>query len=301
MSLLQRLKRKIKRHFPVIQPERIPVKEGELLAGKVALITGGGSGIGFGIAKAFRNEGARVVITGRTEETLSEAARKLGVDSCAYVVWDAGSVDRMEERFNECVSKFGRVDILVNNAGYHGNQNFFTVSESDYDRTFDTNIKYVFFLSQRTAKYMIAHEIPGHILNISSASSMKPAWSPYEISKWACRGFTRGLARELSPYHIVVNGIAPGPSATKMSHWNEGDPLNWGGEASRPEGWLCRRKSAIWPCSSPATSERISSAKPSFATAEAACLQPTSKFPASRAGETRFIEPSRQFRAQLPQ
>ena len=105
----------------------------------------------------------------------------------------------------------------------------------DFDNTFDVNIKNVFFMCQAIGKYFIENKIQGHILNISSASCAKPAWSPYEISKWACSGFTKGLARELIPYGIVVNGIAPGPIATAMSHWKEGDSLNW---PSLPKGRL---------------------------------------------------------------
>ena len=80
----------------------------------------------------------------------------------------------------------------------------------------DTNAKGTFFLTQLFAKYMIENEIKGNILNISSASSIRPATSAYHMSKWAIRGLTMGLARSLAPHGIVVNSIAPGPTATPM-------------------------------------------------------------------------------------
>ena len=198
--------------------ETIPLLEGELLKEKVALVTGGGTGIGYGIAEAFNRQGAKVILTGRNEDQLKKSCYQLKKGSSQYIVWDVADIQSIQEKLEYAVQ-------LVNNAGYHGNQNFFTVTEEDYDNTFDVNIKGLFFMCQAVSAYMKENGIEGHILNISSASSMKPAWSPYEISKWACRGFTRGLAREVAPYGIVVNGIAPGPTATRMSFWNDGDSI----------------------------------------------------------------------------
>lgn len=204
--------------------ECVPLSCGEILKDKVALITGASSGIGLGIAETFVNQGAFVIITGRNEEKLKAAVKKFP-DKMAYMIWDAMDIEVIKDNFFKCLEIFGRIDILVNNAGYHGNQNFLSISETDYDNTFNVNMKNVFFMSQCMAKYMIEENVKGNILNISSASSMKPAWSPYEITKWGVRGFTRGLARELAPYGIVVNGIAPGPCATEMSHYRAGNSI----------------------------------------------------------------------------
>ncbi len=232
--MLHRLKRRFKETFLLgkVYTETISVTDSEVLSGRVALITGGSRGIGLGIAKEFVRQGAKVVITGRQESSLIEACKmiqkNIGIDSCIdYMVWDHSKANLISEKFEEAVGKFGYIDILINNAGYHGNQNFLTISEKDYDQTFDVNIKNVFFMSQKFMQYAIDNKITGNICNIISASSMKPAWSPYEISKWACRGFTRGLAREAAPYGIVVNAIAPGPAATAMTHWENGDSLSW--------------------------------------------------------------------------
>lgn len=227
--MLRKVKKIVKRYIQKteIKSEKIPLLEGSLLLGKIALITGASSGIGYGIAESIVKNGGKVVLTGRNIDKLDVACKKLGNGNADYIIWDASSIEEINEKLNEVINKFGKIDILVNNAGYHGNQNFMTISEEDYDFTFNTNLKYTFFLSQAVAKYFIEHEMSGNILNISSASSIKPAWSPYEISKWGVRGFTRGLARELAKYDIVVNGIAPGPCATEMSHWHDGDDLSW--------------------------------------------------------------------------
>lgn len=107
------------------------------------------------------------------------------------------------------------IDILVNNAGV----NFVGIPnaiESEYDKVMDTNLKGAFFLSQIFGKYMIKNKIRGNILNIASASSLRPADSAYILSKWGIRALTLGLAKSLSKYGITVNGIAPGPTATPM-------------------------------------------------------------------------------------
>lgn len=87
------------------------------------------------------------------------------------------------------------------------------------------NLKGLFFITQTVSNYMKNNGIKGHILNVSSAASLKPCWTPYELSKWGVRGFTLGAADELIQYGIVVNAIAPGPVATNMLGRKEGDTL----------------------------------------------------------------------------
>lgn len=113
-----------------------------------------------------------------------------------------------------------KIDILVNNAGVQSGV-FGTTTEAQYDLVLDTNLKGVYFLSQLFAQYMRNNQIHGNILNIASSSSLRPANSPYIISKWGIKGLTLGLAKMLIPYNIVVNGIAPGPTATPMLHRDE--------------------------------------------------------------------------------
>jgi len=193
----------------------------ELLLGRCALVTGGTSGIGFFIAQAFLDAGAYVIITGRNRERLDNAIMKLNSDKKVYgLELNNTDIPAFDEKFNDVlatVQKDGisQIDILVNNAGvnYQGMPN---ATEEEYDQVMDTNLKGAFFLSQMFGKYLVKNQIKGNILNIASASSLRPADSAYILSKWGLRGLTLGLAKALGPNGITVNGIAPGPTATPM-------------------------------------------------------------------------------------
>ena len=119
-----------------------------------------------------------------------------------------------------------RIDILVNCAGVINHSRFEEISEEEYDSIMDINTKGTFFMCQAMGKFMIDRHIKGHILNVSSSSALRPAWTPYQMSKWAVRGFTLGLADTLLPYGIIVNAIAPGPVATKMLGKSETDNID---------------------------------------------------------------------------
>ena len=117
------------------------------------------------------------------------------------------------------------IDILVNSAGVHGSDKFGCVTEETFDSVMNTNVKALYFLSQTVSNLMIQNDIKGHILNLSSASALKPSWTPYEISKRAVDGITQGMAHKLIQHGIVVNAIAPGPTATSMIR--EDGNLEW--------------------------------------------------------------------------
>ena len=194
----------------------------EMLRGRAALVTGGTSGIGYEIAKAFINAGAKVVITGRNEQKLSKACAAINKEvSCKNMIFglvmDNTNVKTMPQKLEEIKSLVGgqSVDILVNNAGVVGGE-VKDCLEEQYDRIMDTNLKGTFFLSQLMARYFVNNKIGGNILMIGSSSSLRPATSAYTITKNAVYGFTKGLARLLAPYGIAVNGLAPGPTATPM-------------------------------------------------------------------------------------
>lgn len=110
----------------------------------------------------------------------------------------------------------GTIDIFVNNAGVLNKTNFYNATESDYDNVLDTDLKGAYFLAKIVSEYMRKNKAAGNILNISSSSALRPANTPYHLAKWGIRGMTLGLAKELSQYDIVVNAIAPGPTATNM-------------------------------------------------------------------------------------
>lgn len=99
------------------------------------------------------------------------------------------------------------------------------MDEEEYDAIMDTNAKGTFFMSQAVGKWMIEKSIKGHILNVTSSSALRPAWTPYQMSKWAVTGLTKGLADLMIPHGIVVNAIAPGPTATPMLGKNEDDSI----------------------------------------------------------------------------
>lgn len=197
------------------------LSKSDLLMGRCALVTGGTSGIGFAIAKAFLNAGANVIITGRSRERLDKAIIKLSSDRKVFgLELNNTNVQTFENKFEEVLAVvqnngIPEIDILVNNAGvnYKGMPN---ATEEEYDQVMDTNLKGAFFLSQLFGKYLVSNNIKGNILNIASASSLRPADSAYILSKWGLRGLTLGLAKSLGANGVTVNGIAPGPTATPM-------------------------------------------------------------------------------------
>lgn len=215
-----------------LKTEIITLAPNELLKGKCALITGGTSGIGFSIAKAFLNAGAFVIITGRSKNKIDDACKALNCENKVIgFVMDNANVSSFESIFANMLSTINSkgilsIDILVNNAGVIGGK-LPNATEEEYDRVLSTNLKGVFFLSQLVGKYMKENKIRGNILNIASSSSLRPAVSAYTLSKWGIRGLTMGLARALAPYGITVNGIAPGQTATPMMKKEYNDLANY--------------------------------------------------------------------------
>lgn len=229
MSISSKIKNAIKwyqdtKPRPIVI-ENVEFKESQLLSGRSALITGGTSGIGYQIAKAFSKSGCRVTITGRSIDRLEKAKADLEKEGCQGVsisVMDISNVHQSEQVFDKITEECS-MDILVNNAGVLGARMPYA-TEKEFDNVFGTNVKGMFFLSQHIAKYFIKNKIKGNILNISSSSSMRPAISAYTASKWSVRGLTLGLAKSLAQHGITVNAIAPGPTATPML-LNEGESL----------------------------------------------------------------------------
>lgn len=209
-----------------IQPIIVPVEKEKLLNGKVALITGGTSGIGFAIAQAFQNAGAKVIIAGTNQVKLEAALEKMwGIKGLLIDVRDTEHLpDKVKEA--EALFEENKIDILVNSAGVVVKHDFWGIDEKEYDGIMDINAKGTFFMSQAVGKSMIEKQVKGHILNVTSSSALRPAWTPYQMSKWAVRGLTLGLADTLLPYGIVVNAIAPGPTATPMLGKTEGSSIS---------------------------------------------------------------------------
>lgn len=222
-----------------ILPIIVPTDKEKILDGKVALITGGSSGIGLAIARAFMNSGAKVIIAGTKPEKLQTAIKHLGGGKS--IVIDVRDIASLPNKVAQAAALYeeNRIDILVNSAGVVSKHDFWNIGEEEYDSIMDTNAKGTFFMSQAVAKHMREKHIKGHILNVSSSSALRPAWTPYQMSKWTVKGLTLGLADMLIPYGIVVNAIAPGPTATSMLDKKDGDsiyePHSPAGRYSMPE------------------------------------------------------------------
>lgn len=195
-----------------------------MLEQRCALVTGGTSGIGLSISWAFLQAGASIVMTGRNQDKLSKVKTELeqAFPSSKIIAFrlDNSDVSSFAEGFQRILSLLEAegipvVDILVNNAGVNAAP-MPEAREAEYDAVMDTNLKGAFFLSQLVGRYMKANHIRGNILNIGSASCLRPGNSAYILSKWGIRSLTLGLAKALGKDGITVNGIAPGPTATPM-------------------------------------------------------------------------------------
>jgi len=195
------------------------------LQGKIAIVTGGGRGIGKAIAQGFARAGARVVITSRKMNDLEVTAaeiRALGGEAFP-VQSHLGRMEEINGMVSTVLEKFGRIEILVNNAGTSPASG--TVLDSDerlWETIMNLNLKGLYFTSQAVARIM-KKQGGGKIINIASIDGFKPeaGASLYSISKAGVRMITRAFAMELAPFNIRVNTIAPGPISTKMfdSHW----------------------------------------------------------------------------------
>lgn len=178
-----------------------------------AVVTGGGSGIGFAIASSFTSAGIRTIIVGRNSSRLSSAAAELG-PLCVPVVYDLSCLSGIPA----FIAGLGRIDILVNNAGINMKKAFTEVTDAEFQSVLLTNVTSIFALSREVALGMLSSG-GGCILNISSMASQYgiPKVIAYTASKAAIEGMTRAMAVELSPSGIRVNCIAPGFIATDMS------------------------------------------------------------------------------------
>jgi NAD(P)-dependent dehydrogenase (short-subunit alcohol dehydrogenase family) len=184
------------------------------LDGKIALITGGSTGIGLATAKLFQEEGAQVIVTGRNQDAIRAAAKELG-SSAVAISSDTSKLAEISRLIETIRQRFGRIDILFANAGIARFQPFGEIEESFFDDHFNTNVKGLYFTIQ-TALSLIPSG--GSILITASVVSKKgfPGSSVYAATKAAVRSFGRTLATELAPRGIRVNTLSPGPVATPL-------------------------------------------------------------------------------------
>jgi NAD(P)-dependent dehydrogenase (short-subunit alcohol dehydrogenase family) len=187
------------------------------LEGKLALITGGGTGIGLAIAQCMAAAGATVVITGRREAVLREAAESIG-ESVQYVVNDVTDLSAIDAMVAEVEATYGPLDILINNAGINMKKPALEVTDEDFSRILHTNLHSVFALTRACASRMMARQ-KGVILMISSMAAYYgiDRVVAYAASKSAVEGMVKVLASEFSGHGVRVNAIAPGFIETAMS------------------------------------------------------------------------------------
>ncbi|GHO63932.1 oxidoreductase [Ktedonobacter sp. SOSP1-52] len=185
---------------------------GQKLAGKIAVITGGNSGIGLATAKRFVEEGAHVVMTGRREKELAETAAFIG-RNVTTVAGDVSNLEDLDRLYAVVKEKHGHIDILFANAGAGTVGPLATATEAHFDKTFDVNVKGLFFTVQ---KALPLFKDGGSIILTSSGANVLglPAFTAYAASKAAVRNFARGWTMELKDRKIRVNSMSPGPIET---------------------------------------------------------------------------------------
>jgi len=186
-------------------------------AQRIAIVTGGASGIGLAISGKFVQAGIQTVIIGRDEEKLRLAKEKLG-PLCHAISQDLNDLASIPGLIARIATQFGRIDILVNNAGINMKKEFADVTDEEFERIVHTNLRSVFAISREVVRIMIPQG-QGNIINISSMAAQYgiPKVIAYTASKSAIEGMTKAMAVELSPMGILVNCIAPGFIATDMS------------------------------------------------------------------------------------
>jgi len=222
------------------------------LKDRVALVTGGGTGIGLAIAELFAREGARVAVSGRRHAELAQAVARVargGGEACA-VTGDVSNPEDAERMVEETVERFGKVDVLVNNAGILVRGARVTdVAIEDWRRVLETNLTGAFLVSRFAIRQMLAQGRGGAVVNISSVSGIlgDAAFAPYNASKGGLNLLTKNMAIDYAKHGIRVNAVCPGRVDTPMprsrmkpgddweeilARWGERIPL---GRVGKPE------------------------------------------------------------------
>ena len=199
------------------------------LHGKVAIVTGGNSGIGMAIVLAVAEAGANVVIDYVCNPDATEALEKRVValgDKAIGVEADVSKVDDLQRLVTSTVEAFGRVDVMVNNAGVETRTSVLDTTEDQYAKVLDINLKSAFFGTQLAATQMIAQGGGGRIINVTSVHEdwPMPGNTPYCLSKGGMRMLTRTAGVELAPHGITVVGVGPGAVDTPINKETVADP-----------------------------------------------------------------------------
>lgn len=205
------------------------------LEGKVAIVTGGAMGIGRGIALRLHEAGANVVIADLADEAAEQTAaalNELRADSSLAVATDVADAASVAAMVQATVERFGGIDVLVNNAGIFPFVPLSSMSEADFMRVIDVNLRGVFLCTKAVSERMIEQARGGRIINVTSIDALHPSMvglAHYDASKHGVWGFTKNVALELAPHRIWVNAIAPGgiltPGVQAMQEPGAGDAV----------------------------------------------------------------------------
>ncbi|OGE56777.1 hypothetical protein PENARI_c002G09174 [Penicillium arizonense] len=194
------------------------MSQGTRLQGKVAIVTGGGSGFGAAIARRFGEEGAKVIVTDINVEG-GEGVAALNPSNLIFQRMDVTQEDDWKAVLELAFSKFGRLDALVNNAGTtYRNKPTAEVTDAEWERVFNVNVKSIYLATKTVMPRFIEQGSGGSVINISStgASRPRPGLVWYNASKGAVSNATKGLAAEYGPHNIRVNSVAPLLSGTGL-------------------------------------------------------------------------------------
>jgi 3-oxoacyl-[acyl-carrier protein] reductase len=191
------------------------------LDGKVAIVTGGSRGIGAEVGARLAEDGAAVVVSGRDGERLQHTVREWETQGRAVlgVVADAASREDCEQLVSTAKQHFGRIDVLVNNAGMTHDQLLVRMTDEDWDRVMEVNLRSAFLMTRAVSKALVRQKSGGRVINITStAGAMGNAGQVnYSAAKAGLIGFTKAAARELAHWSILVNAVAPGLIETDMT------------------------------------------------------------------------------------
>lgn len=202
----------------------------QTLQRKRIIITGGGRGLGFSMAKKFVAEGAEVLIAGRNVKVLEESAKELG---CKYLQLDVSNPLEFDAFMDKADEQLGGVNVLVNNAGISLHENsFFDVSPETFDKQVDTNLKGAFFLTQSFIRHLKKSEVKACVLFVSSETGDTMDFRPYGFTKAAINSMVQGLAYLFAREGIRINAVAPGITASDMTGLSSEGNIRYAGNIS---------------------------------------------------------------------
>lgn len=200
------------------------------LVEKKIMVVGASRGIGSAIAKGCALEGASLVLVGRNRITLEEVASELKASTNAEIstlVWDVSEVDKGPEIIKSAADAMGGLDVIIHNAGVIDHEPLLHVTEKEWDKLFDINVKGAYFCIQSAINFYLENNtindrgVRGKIVVVSSETGNQPHPKPYGVSKWAVMGMCKGFAKAFFKEGIVISNIAPGPTATEMMRISE--------------------------------------------------------------------------------